>query len=279
MRSNVGGATRSTITSGFTLVELLVVIGIIALLISILMPALGKAKDQANRIKCQSNMRQIVQAAVIYSQDDKRGIYIDNGIYDASGRLLDWGNDNLNCLYPRYLKNYNAGVCPSTSNVITGAKGSNGEIIGLRDNANSAQAHDDKHSYELRNWLYGGTSGSGYKYTDGYVVYSAAGADGALKAIRNVKRPSTDMLLTDADDAPSGSGQMNNWPEIVNNHGAAGTNVAFCDGHVEFVRTGKPLLEAYMNGHYAPSVPQRFLDEHGLVFDGGSVPRVWRWTK
>ena len=123
---------------GFTLVELLVVIGIIALLISVLLPALSRARESARVIKCVSNLRTIAQASLQYSIDNKNHFLPSVIFKDVEGDPVDYWPHLL--VVRRYLprqdiKNsgsplaYNSVlVCPSVAEFST----ANSAIDGVR---------------------------------------------------------------------------------------------------------------------------------------------------
>ena len=78
---------RGSRPAGFTLVELLVVIGIIAILIAILMPALSTAKNKAQAIQCASNMRQLYTFCLMFANDNKGHLPRPHGVPELSSSI------------------------------------------------------------------------------------------------------------------------------------------------------------------------------------------------
>ncbi len=95
--------------SGFTLVELLIVIAIIALLAAILFPVFARARENARRASCQSNMRQLALGITQYTQDYDERFPIQCVVGDiTNGGPIGWAD----AISP-YLKNRQIFYCPS----------------------------------------------------------------------------------------------------------------------------------------------------------------------
>ena len=78
---------QRTLRSGFTLIELLVVIAIIAILAAMLLPALAKSKEKAQRAICMNNLKQLLLAHVMYGGDNNDVIALPNDTFTASKGL------------------------------------------------------------------------------------------------------------------------------------------------------------------------------------------------
>jgi prepilin-type N-terminal cleavage/methylation domain-containing protein/prepilin-type processing-associated H-X9-DG protein len=122
MRQSLVATSRASGRFGFTLVELLVVIGIIALLISMLLPALGRVQAQARGVQCQANLRTIGQAIYLYVDRNKGSLpygFWDGSVPLGSGQNAalagSWPMLLLNALDPRLGTNWNSAVNSGTN--------------------------------------------------------------------------------------------------------------------------------------------------------------------
>ncbi len=243
-------------SAGFTLIELLVVIAIIAILAAILFPVFARARENARRASCMSNLKQIGLGMMMYVQDnDERyptygysashipGVVAPTATYGGDwypSPSTNWFWQNM--IYP-YVKSVQVFICPSSPNA------------GEPYKAPSGNYGPYSRQYGANTDLFpnGGYGGSGLSMA---VVNSPANTYAIMDSSFYV------IGYANANAAPTNSnyylpGICSIYPptsgtypsDCTNGRHLEGVNVAYADGHVKWLKTQTMVAEALKSNH------------------------------